>query len=79
MTLIYHLLHNQPYKKKIDLETIWKSVKLIGDVSLVVPRYNWSSGTFYDEKYDDGASTNTSEILCNQLKPTSIFGIEKFS
>ena len=36
-----------------------QSVKLIADVSLVVPRYNWSSGTFYDA-YDDATSTNTS-------------------
>ena len=35
-----------------------QSVKLIADVSLVVPRYNWSSGTFYDA-YDDATSTNT--------------------
>ena len=29
-----------------------QSVKLISDVSLVIPRYNWSSGTFYSA-YDD--------------------------
>ena len=29
-----------------------QSIKLISDVSLVIPRYNWSSGTFYSA-YDD--------------------------
>ena len=39
-----------------------QSVKLIADVSLVVPRYNWSSGTFYDA-YDDGQVLTQMHIM----------------
>ena len=35
-----------------------QSIKLISDVSLVIPRYNWSSGTFYSA-YDDTQVGNT--------------------
>ena len=35
-----------------------QSVKLITDASFVVPRYNWSSGTFYDA-YDDQSTGNS--------------------
>ena len=42
-----------------------QSVKLISDVSLVIPRYNWSSGTFYSA-YDDtqvGQPTNAYYVI----------------
>jgi len=35
-----------------DFRNSMQSIKLIADVSLVIPRYNWSSGTFYSA-YDD--------------------------
>ena len=35
-----------------------QSMKLVADVSLVIPRYNWSSGTFYSA-YDDTQVGNT--------------------
>ena len=42
-----------------------QSIKLISDVSLVIPRYNWSSGTFYSA-YDDtqvGQPTNAYYVI----------------
>ena len=35
-----------------DFRNSMQSMKLINDVSLVIPRYNWSTGTFYSA-YDD--------------------------
>ena len=42
-----------------------QSIKLISDVSLVIPRYNWSTGTFYSA-YDDtqvGQPTNAYYVI----------------
>ena len=47
-----------------------QSVKLIGDVSRVGKRANWTSGSIYDA-YDDasiGYPTNTYYVLNNDLK-----------
>ena len=41
-----------------DFRNSMQSMKLIADVSLVIPRYNWSSGTFYSA-YDDTQVGNT--------------------
>ena len=42
-----------------------QSVKLISDVSLVIPRYNWSSGTFYsaDDDTQVGQPTNAYYVI----------------
>ncbi len=47
------------YHEERDFRNNMQSVKLITDASFVVPRYNWSSGTFYDA-YDDQSTGNTS-------------------
>ena len=47
------------YHEERDFRTNMQSVKLITDASFVVPRYNWSSGTFYDA-YDDQSTGNSS-------------------
>ena len=47
------------------LRNSMQSMKLIADVSLVIPRYNWSSGTFYSA-YDDtqvGQPTNAYYVI----------------
>ena len=41
-----------------DFRNSMQSMKLIADVSLVIPRYNWSTGTFYSA-YDDTQVGNT--------------------
>ena len=41
-----------------DFRNSMQSMKLVADVSLVIPRYNWSSGTFYSA-YDDTQVGNT--------------------
>ena len=41
-----------------DFRNSMQSIKLVADVSLVIPRYNWSSGTFYSA-YDDTQVGNT--------------------
>ncbi len=41
-----------------DFRNSMQSMKLVADVSLVIPRYNWSSGTFYSA-YDDTKVGNT--------------------
>ena len=41
-----------------DFRNSMQSMKLISDVSLVIPRYNWSTGTFYSA-YDDTQVGNT--------------------
>ena len=46
------------YHEERDFRTNMQSVKLITDASFVVPRYNWSSGTFYDA-YDDKSTGNS--------------------
>ena len=53
--------------EEIAFRNSMQSVKLIGDVSRVIPRYNWSSGSSYSA-YDDaipGYPTNTYYILNN--------------
>ena len=48
-----------------DFRNSMQSMKLIGDVSLVIPRYNWSTGTFYSA-YDDtqvGYPTNSYYVI----------------
>ena len=45
------------YHEERDFRNNMQSVKLITDASFVVPRYNWSSGTFYDA-YDDKSTGN---------------------
>ena len=48
-----------------DFRNSMQSMKLIADVSLVIPRYNWSSGTFYSA-YDDtqvGQPTNAYYVI----------------
>lgn len=40
-----------------------QSMKSVLDTSLVIPRYNWSSGTIY-AAYNDNSVSQTS-ILCN--------------
>ena len=47
------------YHEERDFRTNMQSVKLITDASFVIPRYNWSSGTFYDA-YDDQSTGNSS-------------------
>ena len=47
------------YHEERDFRNNMQSVKLITDASFVVPRYNWSSGTFYDA-YDDQSTGNSS-------------------
>ena len=52
---------------EIKFRNSMQSVKLIGDVSRVVPRANWTSGSVYDA-YDDasiGYPTNTYYVLNN--------------
>ena len=52
---------------EIKFRNSMQSVKLIGDVSRVVPRANWTSGSLYDA-YDDaqvGYPTNTYYVLNN--------------
>ena len=52
---------------EIKFRNSMQSVKLIGDVSKVVPRANWTSGSLYDA-YDDaqvGYPTNTYYVLNN--------------
>ena len=52
---------------EIKFRNSMQSVKLIGDVSRVVPRANWTSGSIYDA-YDDaqvGYPTNTYYVLNN--------------
>ena len=46
------------YHEERDFRNNMQSVKLITDASFVVPRYNWSSGTFYDA-YDDKSTGNS--------------------
>ena len=46
------------YHEERDFRNNMQSVKLITDASFVVPRYNWSSGTFYDA-YDDQSTGNS--------------------
>ena len=41
-----------------DFRNSMQSMKLVADVSLVIPRYNWSTGTFYSA-YDDTQVGNT--------------------
>ena len=53
--------------EEIDFRNSMQSVKLIGDVSRVIPRANWTSGSVYDA-YDDaqvGYPTNTFYVLNN--------------
>ena len=48
-----------------DFRNSMQSMKLIADVSLVIPRYNWSTGTFYSA-YDDtqvGQPTNAYYVV----------------
>ena len=48
-----------------DFRNSMQSMKLVADVSLVIPRYNWSSGTFYSA-YDDtqvGQPTNAYYVI----------------
>lgn len=48
-----------------DFRNSMQSMKLISDVSLVIPRYNWSTGTFYSA-YDDtqvGQPTNAYYVV----------------
>ena len=42
-----------------DFRNNMQAVRLISDATFVVPRYNWSSGTFYDA-YDDTTVGNSS-------------------
>jgi hypothetical protein len=52
---------------EIKFRNSMQSVKLIGDVSRVIPRANWTSGSLYDA-YDDaqvGYPTNTYYVLNN--------------
>ena len=46
-------------KQERDFRNNMQAVRLISDASFVVPRYNWSSGTFYDA-YDDTTVGNSS-------------------
>ena len=41
-----------------DFRNSMQSIKIVADVLLVIPRYNWSSGTFYSA-YDDTQVGNT--------------------
>ena len=53
--------------EEIDFRNSMQSVKLIGDVSRVIPRANWTSGSTYDA-YDDaqvGYPTNTYYVINN--------------
>lgn len=50
---------NGSYHEERDFRNNMQSVKLITDASFVIPRYNWSSGTFYDA-YDDQSTGNSS-------------------
>ena len=48
-----------------DFRNSMQSMKLVADVSLVIPRYNWSTGTFYSA-YDDtqvGQPTNAYYVI----------------
>ena len=47
------------YHEERDFRNNMQSVKLVTDASFVIPRYNWSSGTFYDA-YDDQSTGNSS-------------------
>ena len=65
------------YHEERDFRNNMQSVKLITDASFVVPRYNWSSGTFYDA-YDDQSTGNTSPYYVINSNSVSSATANKF-